>query len=122
MKWDSRNPCVQQIQEFHGSNIQQYFCSPKNLSLFFSGKIKIFCLCKYKAFYNPAYRLFNYRKARVHIHSSIYVYEPLQSKFIYTPYHHKDLNILLPPPPLSKESSCYIALASFELAMCPRLV
>lgn len=79
------------------------------------------------AFYNPAYRLFNYRKAHVHIHSSIYVYEPLQSKFIYTPYHHKDLNILLPHHTslsfsLSKESSHYIALASFELAMCPGLV
>lgn len=48
------------------------------------------------AFYNPVYRLFtDYLTTERHIHSSIYVYEPLQSKFIYTPYHHKDLNILL---------------------------
>ena len=48
MNWDSRNPCVQQIQEFHGSNIHRYFCSPKNLGLLFLRKIKIFCLCKCK--------------------------------------------------------------------------
>lgn len=72
MKWNSRNPCVQQIQDFHGSNIQQYFCSPKNLGLLFSGKTKIFCLCKYKQ-HSITYLIDYLRTTERYIHKHSYI-------------------------------------------------
>lgn len=74
MNWDSRNPCVQQIQEFHGSNIHRYFCSPKNIGLLLR-KIKIFYLHKWK---EPSkIQLIHYFQAQKMIYMNFFIINPL---------------------------------------------
>lgn len=74
MNWDSRNPCVQQIQEFHGSNIHRYFCSPKNLSLLLLRK-RFFCLYKCK---EPSkIQLIYYFQVQKIIYMNFFIVNPL---------------------------------------------